>query len=44
MKYIDIGKNEEKLEIVLGGNTYSDKGYFIEPTLFKNVPDSSKLA
>jgi len=34
----------EKLDLVLGGKRLHDKGYFIEPTLYTHVPDTSKLA
>jgi aldehyde dehydrogenase (NAD+) len=43
LNYIKIGK-EEKLECVLGGERHGNMGYFVKPTIFKNVPDSSKLA
>ncbi|KAI9008607.1 putative aldehyde dehydrogenase, partial [Hyaloraphidium curvatum] len=41
MKYIATGKTEGKL--VTGGNRHGDKGYFIEPTIFTDVPDSAKI-
>lgn len=44
LNYIRIGKEEEQLECVLGGERHGSKGYFVKPTVFKNVPDSSKLA
>ena len=46
LEYIKIGKEEEKLAIVVGGGRPNEltKGYFVEPTIFINVPDDSKLA
>ena len=44
MEFIRIGKEEEKLKCVLGGNRWGDKGYFVEPTIFTNVCGNSKLA
>jgi acyl-CoA reductase-like NAD-dependent aldehyde dehydrogenase len=44
LNYIKIGKEDEKLEIVTGGNRIGDKGYFVEPTIFINVHDESRLA
>jgi len=43
LNYIKIGK-EEKLNLATGGKRLFDKGYFVEPTIFSHVPDSSKLA
>lgn len=42
--YIDHGLNVEKLEKVCGGTRLFQKGYFVAPTIFRDVPDSSKLA
>jgi aldehyde dehydrogenase (NAD+) len=44
LKFIDHGKDVEKLELAVGGNKVEKKGYWIEPTIFTNVPDDSKLA
>ncbi len=44
MNYIRIGKEEENLELILGGNRHGNKGFFVNPTIFKNVPEDSKLA
>ncbi|KAI9004509.1 putative Iad1-indole-3-acetaldehyde dehydrogenase [Hyaloraphidium curvatum] len=41
MKYIETGKSEGKL--VTGGKRHGDKGFFIEPTIFTDVPDSAKI-
>lgn len=40
-KYIEIGRSEGKL--ALGGNADSSKGYFIEPTVFVDVPRGARL-
>ncbi len=43
MGYIDTGK-QEGLNLVTGGNRAGNEtGYYIEPTIFKDVPDTSKL-
>lgn len=34
MNYIQHGKEVEKLELLLGGNRWGSKGYFVEPTIF----------
>jgi acyl-CoA reductase-like NAD-dependent aldehyde dehydrogenase len=44
MGFIQHGKEVEKLEVIIGGERHGDKGYFVKPTLFGNVPDKSKLA
>jgi len=44
MGYIEHGKNVEKLELGCGGRRLYNKGYFVEPTIFLNVPEESKLA
>uniref|UniRef100_J3L1I0 Aldehyde dehydrogenase domain-containing protein n=1 Tax=Oryza brachyantha TaxID=4533 RepID=J3L1I0_ORYBR len=36
LKYIDIGKREGAT-LVTGGKPCSDKGYYIEPTIFTDV-------
>lgn len=40
-QYIEIGKKEATL--VAGGKTVGNKGYFIEPTIFANAPEDSKI-
>lgn len=41
LKYIEIGKNEDKATLALGGNALTGgdyrNGYFIEPTVFSDV-------
>lgn len=44
MGFINHGKNTEKLNCIFGGEKFGDKGYFIKPTVFVDVPDDSKLA
>jgi 1-pyrroline-5-carboxylate dehydrogenase len=41
LNYIEIGKQEG--ELVIGGNKVSEKGYFIEPTIFKNINPGARL-
>ena len=43
MKYIELGK-KEGAKLVTGGKRWSDKGYFIEPTIFADVTDDMKIA
>lgn len=47
MKYIDLGKSE-KLRLVAGGhrddNGANAKGLFVRPTIFADVPPTSRLA
>ena len=43
MGYIQVAK-EENLKLVTGGGRWGEKGYFIEPTIYRDVPDESKLA
>lgn len=40
-KYIEIGHQEGKL--LVGGNTSSEKGWFIEPTVFADLGPNSRL-
>ncbi|WP_158738073.1 aldehyde dehydrogenase [Alteribacillus sp. YIM 98480] len=46
MDFIELGKRESKL--ITGGNSLQgedfDKGYFIEPTIFDEVPIEAKIA
>ena len=41
MSYIETGKKDATL--VTGGNSVGNKGYFIEPTVFTDVPENSKI-
>lgn len=45
-RYINQGTDNEKLQLTTGGKRpeHLQKGYFIEPTIFANVSDDSKLA
>jgi len=42
MGYIDQGKSSG-LNLAAGGARKFDTGYFVEPTIFVDMPDSSKL-
>jgi len=42
LEYLQIAK-DEGLTALVGGGRHGDKGYFIQPTVFSNVPDSSRL-
>ena len=41
--YIDIGKKNKDLELLIGGNYDKSKGYFIEPTVFITSNPKNKL-
>ena len=41
LKYIEIGKNEGRL--VLGGEPAAEEGYYIEPTIFADVPRDARI-
>jgi aldehyde dehydrogenase (NAD+) len=43
LEHLKVAK-EEGLHTVTGGGRHGDKGYFIQPTIFSNVKDSSRLA
>ena len=43
LKYIDVGKSEGAT-LLTGGKPCSDKGYYIEPTIFTNVTDDMAIA
>lgn len=46
--YVHIGKNEDKAELVIGGDYANDgalaKGWFYKPTIFKNVTRDMRIA
>jgi acyl-CoA reductase-like NAD-dependent aldehyde dehydrogenase len=45
--YVEIGKNEDKADLILGGNRVDGdlmKGYFFEPTIFDNVTRDMRIA
>jgi len=44
LRYIKVGMEEEKLNLATGGKRLYDKGFFVEPTVFTDVDDESKLA
>jgi len=43
LSYIEIG-HEEGARVVAGGSTASDKGYFVQPTVFADVTDDMVIA
>src|SRR5690606_8373215 len=44
LKYIDIGRNEDKATIAAGGERHGDKGWFVKPTIFTNVRNDMRIA
>ncbi len=42
LKYIEIGKGESRL--VLGGEPAAEEGYYVEPTIFADVPRDARIA
>ena len=44
MKYIDIGKNEDKATCVTGGERFGDRGFFVKPTIFTGVNNQMRIA
>jgi len=44
LKYIDIGKNEDKATCVTGGERFGDKGWFVKPTIFTGVSNTMRIA
>ena len=42
LEYIDIAKKEGKL--ILGGETIGDEGYFISPTIVRDIPNSARVS
>jgi len=42
LEFLQAAK-DEGLTPLVGGNRHGDKGFFIQPTVFINVPDSSRL-
>jgi betaine-aldehyde dehydrogenase len=43
-KYLEVGKSEAKLAAGGGRSTHSPKGYFVQPTIFYDVPNSARIA
>jgi aldehyde dehydrogenase (NAD+) len=43
LEYIDIGK-KEGAKLVTGGKRFGDKGFYVEPTIFKDVHDQMRIA
>ena len=44
LKYIEIGKTQDKARCVAGGERFGDRGYFIRPTVFTNVRNDMRIA
>ncbi|KAF9922504.1 hypothetical protein BGZ65_009539 [Modicella reniformis] len=44
MAFIENAKQEGQAQLLTGGKRYGTKGYFIEPTIFTNVQETSTLA
>ncbi len=42
LEYIEIGKKEA--ELITGGERYDMRGYFLQPTIFDQVDNSTKIA
>jgi 1-pyrroline-5-carboxylate dehydrogenase len=42
LEYVDVGKRSARL--VLGGEPAGDDGWFIQPTVFADVPEAGRLA
>jgi aldehyde dehydrogenase (NAD+) len=43
LSFIEKGK-KEGLKVLIGGSKHQGKGYFVEPTIFRDVDDSSFLS
>ncbi|KAH7727129.1 aldehyde dehydrogenase family 1 member A3 [Aphelenchoides avenae] len=43
LRYIDIGQKEGAV-LVTGGKRYGEKGYYVEPTIFRDVKDQMRVA
>jgi len=43
MRYIEEGKKSGG-QLILGGERFGDKGYFVQPTIFAKVPEDHKIA
>lgn len=41
---VEYAKKVEKLKVLCGGQKYGGRGYFLQPTIFTDVPEISKLA
>ncbi|KAG0330466.1 Aldehyde dehydrogenase [Dissophora globulifera] len=44
LAFIDGAKKEGQGKLLVGGKRFRDKGYFIEPTVFYDVPETARLA
>ncbi|KAK9453274.1 aldehyde dehydrogenase domain-containing protein [Dipodascopsis uninucleata] len=43
LKYIELGKSSDA-RLVLGGNKYDRRGYYVQPTVFSDVKDDAIIA
>lgn len=44
MRYIEIGRKEDKATCVAGGEPFGAKGYFVRPTIFTDVKNTMRIA
>ncbi len=44
LRYIDIGKREDKATCVAGGSQHGDTGWFVKPTIFADVTNDMRIA
>jgi aldehyde dehydrogenase (NAD+) len=44
MRYIKIGKEQDKATCLVGGERIGTEGYFVQPTIFTNVTDDMTIA
>lgn len=44
LRYIDIGRTEDKAKLVVGGQRCGNQGFFIKPTIFTDVRNDMRIA
>jgi aldehyde dehydrogenase (NAD+) len=44
LRYIEIGRDEDKATVCCGGERFGRKGWFIKPTVFTNVRNDMRIA
>ncbi|EGR31572.1 hypothetical protein IMG5_106650 [Ichthyophthirius multifiliis] len=44
LQFIEETKNLKDVRVILGGERWGQKGYFIKPTIFANVDDNARIA
>jgi len=44
LRYIDIGRNEDRATVRCGGERFGNKGWFIRPTIFTDVRNDMRIA